>query len=1159
VVSDGWIQQIVSQFGVDCRNQLGGVGEREAAIRRPVEDLLRAVSRRLGQDLVLHPEVHRSDLGVRPDYATRFGRDRQLIFGYVELKSPDKDITPDALSGRDRRQWQAMLGLPNILYTNGRSWALYCAGRLQGQVVHLVGDLARAGAKLRAPEPDGEPLAALLRDFLIWTPEKIRTVGQLVGHVAPLCHLLKQEVLDQLDRESRQPLHSSGRGSGRRRQERPFTALSHDWEDVLFPRTDERDEREAFADRYAQTVTFALLLARVDGIELADRGLHEIGRDLGAEHTVMGRALQILTDHVGAQFADSLDMMVRVIGAVDWDAISRREPNAHVHLYERFLEEYDPDLRKASGTYYTPAPLADQMVRLTDDVLTRKLGCEGGFADPQVTIVDPAMGTGTFLTSVIDRVAEYRTADGNQGFRGEAVRELAQRLIGFEKQMAAYAVAQMRISQTLRAQNSGMRLGELQLHLIDTLADPWQPEGRPALGAAYEPLLEDSRAANEIKRAERVTAIIGNPPDRERAHGQGGWIEAGSPGRGAPLLDRFRLGGAHGKYENKLKNLYVYFWRWATYKVFEQHHPEHQQGAVCFISTAGFLRGEAFSRMREYLRSTCSEGWVIDLTPESVRPPIATRFFPGVQRELAIALFVRRRDEPSGVAAPVHYIALTGHRDEKLRRLTELDVDGPGWQLARTDPYAPFTPAATSTWDDFPALGDLMPWHSPGIKPNRTWVYSPDRRVLRTRWEQLITARNPADKRALMKETRDRKITSVVDPLPGQRASDRGLVAERGPCPEPVRVLLRSFDRQWMIPDSRLLDTARPPLWKAAGPDQVYISEQHSQPIDSGPGLIFSALIPDMHCFNGRGGRVLPIRHPNGSPNTAPGLLQHLANSYGLPSVTVEDLTAYIAGVTAHPAFTAAFAEELNSPGIRVPLTADRALWEQAVALGRRVVWASTFGERFVAPDEGRPGGAKEMWNAACPAVRYPQPVNPEEIPAAFSYDPETCTLRAGSGVFTGVSRRMREYDVGGMVVLDKWLSARSGRSRSGRGTALDKTASEGWQPDWSTELVQVLAALRHLTELEEPQAELLGKILDGPLIDVAELRRREVLAPPAHTQRPRKDPGDAEPLPGFEEFDGQETHRVQPLAPAREPEKPQPPAGREEPGERAAVTATDC
>src|SRR6185437_4672299 len=110
---------------------------------------------------------------------------------------------------------------------------------------------------------------------------------------------------------------------------------------------------------------------------------------------------------------------------------------------------------------------------------------------------------------------------------------------------------------------------------------------------------------------------------------------------------------------------------------------------------------------------------------------------------------------------------VTGRREAKFAQLAELGLEDPQWRPVRTGWDAPFTPAATSGWDDYPALSDLLPWVAPGIKPNRTWVYAPAPAVLKDRWTQLITEQDPDRKRELLKVTRDRDITTHTDPLPG--------------------------------------------------------------------------------------------------------------------------------------------------------------------------------------------------------------------------------------------------------------------------------------------------------------------------------------------------------------------------------------------------------
>src|SRR5690606_4384508 len=114
---------------------------------------------------------------------------------------------------------------------------------------------------------------------------------------------------------------------------------------------------------------------------------------------------------------------------------------------EDFLAVYDNALRKLTGSYYTPAEVVREMVRLVDDVLRSpaRFGRPLGLASPSVTIADPAMGAGTFLLGVLRRIAEAVGEDQGAGAVPDAVRGAVSRLIGFELQFGPFAVAQLRL------------------------------------------------------------------------------------------------------------------------------------------------------------------------------------------------------------------------------------------------------------------------------------------------------------------------------------------------------------------------------------------------------------------------------------------------------------------------------------------------------------------------------------------------------------------------------------------------------------------------------------------------------------------------------------------------------------------------------------------
>lgn len=188
-----------------------------------------------------------------------------------------------------------------------------------------------------------------------------------------------------------------------------------------------------FADGYAQAVTFGLLMARAKKIELAT-GMSTVSDELSKTSTLIGAALQPLTGKPTQQaLKTAMGTLTRVLDAVDWAKISKDKPEAWLYFYEDFLEVYDNELRKQTGSYYTPPEVVGAMVSLVDEVLrTPRFGLHSGLASSAVTVVDPAVGTGTFMLGVLRRIAETVTADEGPGSVKGAVQAALKRLIAFE-------------------------------------------------------------------------------------------------------------------------------------------------------------------------------------------------------------------------------------------------------------------------------------------------------------------------------------------------------------------------------------------------------------------------------------------------------------------------------------------------------------------------------------------------------------------------------------------------------------------------------------------------------------------------------------------------------------------------------------------------------
>jgi predicted helicase len=700
-------------------------------------------------------------------------------------------------------------------------------------------------------------------------------------------------------------------------------------------------------------------------------------------------------------------------------------------------------------------------------------------------------------------------------------------LIGFELQFGPFAVAQLRLLAEVISLVTHGKTGDqideavekalstkLRLYIADTLADPdeetaWIPQSMTGIA-------ESRREANRIKRHEAITVVLGNPPYKEKAKGLGGWVEDRGKSLGAPLDDwqpPVEWGvGAHAKH---LRNLYIYFWRWAAWKVFggnayrggtdkaDVNDWTHRRGVVSFISVAGFLNGPGFQKMRADLRRDAEEIWVIDCSPEGHQPPVASRVFEGVQQTVCIVMALRGAKASPDTPARVRFRSLpVGVRAEKFAAISEIALDDSSWVDAPRDWRAPFLPELADDWSSYPSIEDLFTYNGPGVITGRQWIIAPDQESLTRRWAALIVEENLERQQNLFHpQLRHGKIASrhagarVTQWFLRVTPRTQPISLEKKTFEISLRYGFRSFDRQWIIADARVINDARPKIWNNHSDRQVYLTALRASSPSSGPGLTITALIPDFDHYRGSfGGRVFPLWSDAGATqaNVSPQLRAEMAAAYGR-EVSAEEVFAYIAAIAAHPDYINQFRSHLKQPGLRIPLTAVVERFDEAVAVGREVVWLHTFGERF---NEGRPAGA--------PRVETDEPTIPadgalpktlDEMPHELEYDAASHRLKIGTGYIANVSQAVWDYEVSGKIVLRQWWSyRRKDRSKPPMGdkrppSKLSEIQPDVWPSEYTSELLAVLRVLTRLVALEPAQNDLLARIVGGPIIDADTLR----------------------------------------------------------------------
>ena len=928
--------------------------------------------------------------------------------------------------------------------------------------------------------------------FKLPVGQAIRDSARLADRMANTARDLRAQIREAVKKE---------KGSG------PFSKLMDEIRTQLVSDVN----ADSFADMCAQTLVYGLLSSRVtnpkdfgsspifSAVPVANPFLESLFEQVHDEAVSLDLAGSDLPQLVADLRETNVEAILDQIGS------TAKGGDPVIHFYEEFLKKYDRKMRADAGAFYTPQPAVEFIVRSVDEVLRSKFGLPMGIADDStwqqvadrngfevpegidpdkafVSMVDPATGTGTFLVEWLRRARksflEHRVPD-------EWPQHLRDRLLpsmhAFELMLAPYAIAHLKVALELHDVGAGD--GAMQILLTDTLEHAAR-QGQ--LDSMTDPVAQEGERAATLKENEPFTVVIGNPPyDREQrgvgdvSKRKGGVVRHGAAGTGIkPLLsavtEPMKEEGLGGHLKN-VYNDYIYFWRWAVWQATEL---SPGPGAVAFITASSYLDGVSMGGVRSLLRKAFDELWILDLGGEGRGARSEENIFD-IRTAVAIGIGVR-----SGCASTdsctVRYLRVGGTREDKLDQLRRLKLDDVSSAIAGSS-LDRFTPHSDSEYFDWPDITHLFPWVYSGCQIKRLWPVAETKAALKRRWQELLSE-VPRGRWRLLRETGSRESTSRLVSLLGDGTRIRPIRALGSEdSPEAIkRYGYRSFDRQWIIADIRVVDAPKRSLWGARGPHQTFLTTLTSTKLGSGPALTATPYVPDLDHFRGSYGakNVMPLyRDADGTePNVTDGLLDTLRTRLAT-EVAAEDFLAYVYALGATAAFADRFDQELAEAAgpIHIPVTADPDLFQKAVALGRHLLWWHTWGERFA------PEGPSHLPEGQAEEVR---PV--EGMPEDFDYDPESQTLMVGTGAFAPVSQEAWSFEVSGLRVLRSWLGYRMKNRKGRKSSPLDDIRPTHWTQ--TKELLLVLSIIEHTIEVTPKAAALLTQIVEGPLIPAADL-----------------------------------------------------------------------
>lgn len=460
----------------------------EDQLKPGVQKILQTAARKIET----RTEAHDADVEGRPDIGVA---SNGLLCGYVELKAPGKGARPQRFTGADKKQWEKFKAHPNLIYTDGNEWALYRSGepfpKENPAIVRFSGDIIADGADAIS-DGEAQKLHGLLLEFFNWQPIVPRSAPQLAEMLAPLCRLARSDVLRAISNEQSN-----------------LAQLAREWRNYLFPDAD----NAKFADAYAQTLTYALLLARFNGE--ARLTTDSAARALDSGHGLLAQTLRVLTQKEARnEIAVAVDLLERVIAAVDPSKLTERG-DPWLYFYEEFLAAYDPKLRRDQGVYYTPQPVIGAQVRLAAELLENKFQKRRSFADDGVIFLDPAAGTAAYPLAAAEYALEQSAARFGKNILPGAATKCAENIHAFENMVGPYAVAHLRLTQLIVSHGGKLPDEGIFVYLTDTLESPNQVPHETNLFAKR--LTEEHRRAQKIKKHTRVLVCMGQSALRPRA------------------------------------------------------------------------------------------------------------------------------------------------------------------------------------------------------------------------------------------------------------------------------------------------------------------------------------------------------------------------------------------------------------------------------------------------------------------------------------------------------------------------------------------------------------------------------------------------------------------------------------------------------------------
>lgn len=968
---------------------------REESYYKPLATLIESFAKSIhksGISATISPQ--RTEAG-NPDF--RIWDGRQSIVGYIEAKRPDESNLDRAEESNQLQRYLA--AFPNVILTNFFEFRLYHNAQLINEI-QIARPFIATQLKVVPPVENEEKFYNLLKEFFSFSIPCDYSPKTLAEALACRTHYLKDQVLLELK-------NNNSRLNGFYQAFQQYLIAG------LTP--------EDFSDMYAQTITYGLFAAstRHEGEFTRRVAFDCIPATIGILRDVF-RFISL--EEPGEQLAWIVEDIAHILAVADAKKllhryfVEGRGSDPVVHFYETFLARYDPDEREQRGVYYTPEDVVGYIVRSLNIILKEYFEKADGLACENVTVLDPAAGTLTFLAETAKTAVNEFSVNYGSGSIDQLIKNhILKNFYAFELMMAPYAVGHLKMGFLL--EELGYKLHKddrFKLYLTNTLEhEDLAQSSLPGMSS----LSEESHSAGKIKKEQPILVILGNPPYSGHSANKGNWISKEI--REYYTVDGKDLGEKNPKW---LQDDYVKFIRFAQWKI-----EAAGEGVLGFITNHSYLDNPTFRGMRQSLLNSFDHIYILDLHGNSKKKekcPDGSKdqnVFD-IQQGVAVILAVKK----PGLKKRISHADLWGLREDKYTWLRKNHLGTTKWKklLPKSEFYffLPRDEKLLPRYEKYTKITEIFPTNTIALFTARDrltiqWSESEAwNNVLQFSRMDAELARHAY---GLGKDGRDWKVKSAQQDL-----LDSGLDKDRI-----VPILYRPFDVRYTYYTGRSRGfhcMPRGEVFRHMMRENLALCVGRAGQVvglEKPWNIVFcTETIADLNLFY-RGGNVtfpLYLYPPkdlyNGGDkyqrdvNIDKALLLELGKAYARKP-SPEKVLYYIYAILYCNVYRSRYAEFLKSDFPRIPFTGDLKLFSKMARYGGDLIELHLLKSKKI----GKPA-VKFQGSGDCRIDR-------------IQYDLKKRLVKINAAqYFSLLPAEIWQYQIGGYQVMDKWLKDRKGR-----------------------------------------------------------------------------------------------------------------------------------